>query len=940
MDDYSRALSLLERIDDRCARFEKSVLAGHAPDPADYLQEFNGKDREELLYELLRIQFEHVPVDDPALVPSASRLDQRVVERAFADARAAPTAALNPAGAVGGIRVGERLGRYRILDQLGSGGMGTVFVARDEPIGRVVALKVPLIDMARGRRAMLRRFRQEARAAAAIEHPNLCTVLDYGEIDGVPFIAMAYVDGAPLSELLGEGGRVPERQAAALVRRLAEALEETHARGILHRDVKPANVLVTGDRRPVIVDFGLAVDTHAESDRLTATGEFMGTPAYMSPEQLMGNPRAIGPRADVYSLGVLLYRLLTGRTPFIGSPRSILARLLTEDPPPPSDHVRRLDPRIEKICLRAMSRDPDDRFGSMAEFAAELAYYLIESRPADVPFRRQRQADDRELATLLSRTAPLGAGGVPATGTTSTGWWPTVLGFVAIAGLVPLAAWFLIAAPWRVDPSPDFVTTGSVPAASTPQPTAPEAGGSEPIHEGTPGEEVVADNADGVENPVDPAAAPAAGAEPVDRAVQPMPGDRLPTAEERLAELVEHVEGLGGRLEFDDSEPQPGRRPVADLALVGVRLEPEEFRKLIVRLDGLVELRELDLDASEVGDAVLAELADVVSPTTLHLGGTDVTDDGLRHLERLDRIEILDLTFTEVSDAGLVHLAKLPNLRVLDLTGTTIDGSGLGHLEALEHLTSLDLTAVRLDDTGLSRVGRLSRLEFLDLSHVEVTDAQLSHLSGLVQLRSLDLSLSRVGDRGVVHLSGMTQLEHLGLRKTSLTDTGLVRLGMLSTLKFLDVASCPEITETGVQLVEKDLPKDCRIVWGMEEAMIVRRGGDVLTFYMFGISMWTQMFAGPHAAGGIPAANGPPTMPSKPRRPPRPRIVASREEQAQGRLDMARAILDRKARSDDERETYKRRGCRYLRIVRDGFPGTKAARDAEILLQLHGDRSG
>ena len=169
---------------------------------------------------------------------------------------------------------------------------------------------------------------------------------------------MAYIEGKSLAASIGDGG-LPQRQVAALVGKLALALQEAHAQGVVHRDLKPANVMIkeTGQRRePVIVDFGLARQENAQELRVTKTGQAMGTPAYMAPEQIRGDLKEIGPACDIYALGVILYELLTGRLPFNGSGLAVVGQILTQEPLPPSTHRPDLDPRLEAICLKAMAK--------------------------------------------------------------------------------------------------------------------------------------------------------------------------------------------------------------------------------------------------------------------------------------------------------------------------------------------------------------------------------------------------------------------------------------------------------------------------------------------------------------------------------------------------------------------------------------------------------
>ena len=272
----------------------------------------------------------------------------------------------------------KKLGRYRLLRRLGQGGMGAVYLAEDTQLDRKVALKVPHFGPDDPPDA-LERFYREARAAATIEHPNLCRVYDVGAIDGIHFLTMEYIEGIPLSSLLKDGKLLTPRQIAVFVRKLALSLQETHDRGVIHRDLKPANIMINRRGEPVIVDFGLARRFNSEEARLTQGDTILGTPAYMPPEQFDRTLQEPGPRSDIYSLGVILYELLTGRLPFQGTMVEIMARIVVDEPEPPTSFRPDLDPQLESICLKAMSKKAGDRFPTMGEFAARLGDYLADT---------------------------------------------------------------------------------------------------------------------------------------------------------------------------------------------------------------------------------------------------------------------------------------------------------------------------------------------------------------------------------------------------------------------------------------------------------------------------------------------------------------------------------------------------------------------------------
>jgi len=260
-------------------------------------------------------------------------------------------------------------GRYRVERELGQGGMATVFLAEDLKHHRFVAIKVLNEDFA----ALLgaRRFLQEIQTTAQLQHPHILQLHDSGEADGLLFYVMPFVEGESLRDRLSREGALPVAEAVRIAAEVADALDYAHRRGVVHRDIKPENILLQ-EGRVQVADFGIALSAGTGEGRLTGTGMAVGTPGYMSPEQALGE-RAIDARTDVYALGAVLYELLAGVPPFTGpTAQAIVAQVITERPLPPSRHRTGIPPRLDAVTLKALEKDPADRFAGAAELSAAL----------------------------------------------------------------------------------------------------------------------------------------------------------------------------------------------------------------------------------------------------------------------------------------------------------------------------------------------------------------------------------------------------------------------------------------------------------------------------------------------------------------------------------------------------------------------------------------
>jgi serine/threonine protein kinase len=312
-------------------------------------------------------------------------------------------------------------GDYELLQEVARGGMGLVYKARQLSLNRVVALKMILEGLLESE-DIIGRFLTEARAAAGLDHPNIVPVYEAGAHDGRHYFTMAFVEGTTLSKLVEAQGVRSPAEAATLVQTIAWAVEYAHRRNVIHRDLKPANVLIDEQGRPRVTDFGMAKCLN-EGGGHTVPGQVLGTPAFMAPEQALGCNEEVGPAADIYALGGLLYFLLTGRPPFTGnSVPQVLHRAAHEPPVAPREHRPEVPAGLEAVCLRCLDKDPGQRFASAADLAAALEPWVVRAAPA---------------ASTLIFPRPK-----------TTRWWLWASLATLAAGLL-LCGWWMASGGWR-----------------------------------------------------------------------------------------------------------------------------------------------------------------------------------------------------------------------------------------------------------------------------------------------------------------------------------------------------------------------------------------------------------------------------------------------------------------------------------------------------------
>jgi serine/threonine protein kinase len=584
------------------------------------------------------------------------------------------------------------LGPYRIVKQLGRGGMGAVYAAIDTRLNRRLALKVMLPRYAADPAAR-ERFLREARAAAQITHDNVVTVYEADERDGVPYIAMQFLQGYPLDEYLRKKGNPSIPQVIRITREAAIGLAAAHKIGLVHRDVKPANLWLEAPHgRVKVLDFGLAKPLDAAVE-LTKSGAVVGTPAYMSPEQARG--QKVDPRSDLFSLGAVLYRLCTGRLPFEGpTTMAVLMALGNEDPLPLRDLNPAVPAPLAALAHQLLSKKPADRPASAEEVVKRLraiadstavilaavpeaqpvsAPMQVTALPEDNPFADLDADDDTEYAADDAPAPPRKRSGRP--------WlWPAV----GAAALAVIGALVVI-----IIKNKD---------------------GSEAKNQAADGAMVKGKDGKTIAQ-VGPATTPPAVASNPDR------------------KAAEYALSLGGFVRVNGG--------YADLKAA------TELPK------GRFTLSFVDLSGKAVSDAGLAHFKDCKGLNNLNLPNTKVTDAGLAHFKDCKALTGLDLANTMVSDAGMAHFRDCKGLTHIYLHGTKVTDAGLAHFKDCAGLTNLGLFGTAVTDAGLAHFKDCKGLTYLGLWHTKVTDSGVALFKDRKGLTDLDVRSTRVTLKGL-----------------------------------------------------------------------------------------------------------------------------------------------------------------------------------------------
>lgn len=402
-----------DQLDERCDQFEAEWKAGRRPSLRTFLAEWAEPAAEQLFRHLLELDVDYrkragepvAATDYEAEFPQYLATIKEVVwQPGLAETRALGTGNTKPTGSVSAPPPTTIVG-YELLEVLGQGGMGVVYKARQTRLNRLVAVKM-LLSGGLASAEEVQRFHVEAEAAAKLDHPNIVPIYEVGEYGGRHFFSMAYIEGPSLSQRLRDE-QLPIRAAAHMVQTIAEAIHYAHQQGIIHRDLKPANILLGQDGRPRISDFGLAKSIESAAE-LTTTGQILGTPSYMAPEQAAGRIQEISPRTDVYALGTILYEMLVGRAPFRDpSVWETIQQVIHTEPVSPRLLNRSVPRDLETIVLKSLDKQPGSRFATAQDFADDLGRFLrdepILARPVGRLEKSLRWAKkNRTVAALVS----------------------------------------------------------------------------------------------------------------------------------------------------------------------------------------------------------------------------------------------------------------------------------------------------------------------------------------------------------------------------------------------------------------------------------------------------------------------------------------------------------------------------------------------------------
>ncbi len=725
-----------------------------------------------------------------------------------------------------------KFGRFRLLNVVGEGASGIVYRAIDPTLQRQVAVKTPRFVSSDPKQA--ERFLREARAVSRLRHPNIAMVFDCGHEKNTFYIASEFIEGENFEQRLAKSPPT-FRQSVEWVRDVARGLEYAHQKGIVHRDVKPANLMLSTDDRVVITDFGIARRME-ETSTMTADGSVLGTPAYMSPEQARGDNKAVNALSDQYSLGVVLFELLTGRRPFLGTALQVLSDVVNKTPPLLTTLKRDVPKELQQICLRAMSKSPVERYAATGDLADDLDRWLrgkpIEKGRATrrAPLHSVRwTAAIISVAILLILAATVfivsDRGTLEVTtlddnvqlSVTQNGREIAVLDRQTGSKITLRSGEYEVALKGSEN---ELTLSKSVITLKRGQATIVEVRHKEKSLKSIPVDplpvEVAALRVPPVPPPEERAPSPVAAAAAPAPQLSPQSVPAGVVSERTVAELVLKLGGsvhVDGEFFTNREIPASGTLPdsvtaVRHIHLSGSSLASDANLEL---LKGAKHLEGLWLEnLPRLTGSGFNHLEKATTLRAIALGGdVGLSGEAFRHFSKLTNLNALFLISTGFNDESCRHIGDLVNLGLLDVGNTQVTDEGLKHIGKLTKLGDLNLSNTRVTDAGLVHLTTMKQIGILRLNYNAVTDAGMSSIAKLRSLRTLNLGDTGITDNGLAHLISLSYLISVDLRRTKITDTGLKLLQKTKSLREILLADT-KTSEEGRKALKAVLP-DCRV---------------------------------------------------------------------------------------------------------------------------------